>query len=103
MSYLKVNTSKSISGRFEILNYLDGKYKNDIAREIREGLTASQKYIPCKYFYYARGSELFEEICKLPEYYPTRTEISILRDIAPELMQAVSHDDLVELDRKSVV
>ena len=97
MSYQKVNTSKSISGRFEILNYLDGKYKNDIAREIREGLTASQKYIPCKYFYDTHGSELFEEICKLPEYYPTRTEISILRDIAPELMQAVSHQDLVEL------
>jgi L-histidine N-alpha-methyltransferase len=97
MSYPKVDTGKSIPGRFEILNYLDGKYKNDIAREIREGLTASQKYIPCKYFYDTRGSELFEEICNLPEYYPTRTEISILRDIAPELMQTVSHQDLVEL------
>ena len=97
MGYLKVNTGESIPGRFEILNHLDGKYKNVIAREIREGLTASQKYIPCKYFYDARGSELFEEICRLPEYYPSRTEISILRDVAPELMQTVSHQDLVEL------
>ena len=97
MGYLTVNTGKSIPGRFEIVNYLDGKYKRDIAGEIREGLTAPQKYIPCKYFYDTRGSELFEEICELPEYYPTRTEISILRDMAPELMQTASHQDLVEL------
>lgn len=92
-----VNTGKSKRRLVETLNYLDGKYKNDIAREIREGLTASQKYIPCKYFYDTRGSKLFEEICQLPEYYPTRTEISILRDIAPELMRTVAHKDLVEL------
>ena len=92
-----VNTGKSKRRLVETLNYLDGKYKNDIAREIREGLSASQKYIPCKYFYDTRGSKLFEEICQLPEYYPTRTEISILRDIAPELMRTVAHKDLVEL------
>jgi len=81
----------------ETLNYLDGKYKNDIAKEIREGLTASHKYTPCKYFYDTQGSKLFEEICQLPEYYPTHTEISILRDIAPELMKTVAHKDLIEL------
>jgi L-histidine N-alpha-methyltransferase len=91
------NTLKSKQRKVETLNYLDEKYKNDIASEIREGLTASQKYIPCKYFYDTRGSELFEEICQLPEYYPTRTELSILRDIAPELMDTFAHQDLVEL------
>ena len=98
MSYLKrVNAIKSKPRLFETLNYLDGKYKNDIGKEIREGLSTSQKYIPCKYFYDARGSELFKEICQLPEYYPTRTEISIMRDIAPELMETFADKDIVEL------
>ncbi len=92
-----VNISKSKRRLVETLNYLDGEYKNDIGREIREGLSASQKYIPCKYFYDARGSKLFQEICQLPEYYPTRTEISILRDIAPELMETFAYKDIVEL------
>ncbi|HUU64328.1 MAG TPA: L-histidine N(alpha)-methyltransferase [Dehalococcoidia bacterium] len=92
-----VNTGKSKRRLVETLNYLDGKYKNDIGKEIREGLSASQKYIPCKYFYDTRGSKLFKEICQLPEYYPTRTEISILRDIAPELMETFADKDIVEL------
>ena len=92
-----VNTFKSKYRLVETLNYLEGKYENDIARDVREGLTASQKYIPCKYFYDARGSKLFEDICRLPEYYPTRTEISILRDIAHDLMETFAHKDLVEL------
>ena len=82
---------------FETLNYLDGKHKNDIAKDIREGLTASQKYIPCKYFYDAHGSRLFEDICRLPEYYPTRMELSILGEIASELMGTFAQKDLVEL------
>ena len=81
----------------EILDCLDGEYSNNIARDIRDGLTSSPRYIPCKYFYDARGSRLFEEICRLPEYYPTRTEISILREIAPHLMETLDYSDLVEL------
>jgi len=92
-----VNTGKSKRRLVETLNYLDGEYKNDIGKEIREGLSALQKYIPCKYFYDARGLKLFEEICQLPEYYPTRTEISILRVIAPELMETFADKDIVEL------
>ena len=44
------------------------------------GLGRAHKRIPCKFFYDARGSALFEEICRLPEYYPTRTEIAILEE-----------------------
>lgn len=47
-------------------------------QDILHGLRAEQKSLPCKYFYDARGSELFDRICELPEYYPTRTERSIL-------------------------
>ncbi len=96
-SGITLNTSKSGARLVETLNYMDGRYKNDIARDAQQGLTALQKYIPCKYFYDAHGSKLFEYICRLPEYYPTRTELSILREIAPELMGTFAHKDLVEL------
>jgi dimethylhistidine N-methyltransferase len=50
------------------------------ARDVLDGLTQHPKRLPPKYFYDARGSELFEQITTLPEYYPTRTEVGILRD-----------------------
>ena len=49
------------------------------------GLTSVRKTLPAKYFYDAEGSRLFEAICELPEYYPTRTETALLRRIAPEI------------------
>jgi dimethylhistidine N-methyltransferase len=52
------------------------------ARDVLAGLTARPKRLPPKYFYDETGSKLFEEITELPEYYPTRTELSILRDNA---------------------
>ena len=51
---------------------------NDFARDVVAGLSQPQKVIPARYFYDRRGSELFEEITQLPEYYPTRTEIDLL-------------------------
>jgi dimethylhistidine N-methyltransferase len=53
------------------------------------GLTADRKVLPAKYFYDAEGSRLFEAICELPEYYPTRTETALLRRIAPEIAARV--------------
>ncbi len=53
--------------------------------DVREGLARRPKSIPPKYFYDAKGSALFERICTLPEYYPTRTEQMILRDNAAEI------------------
>jgi L-histidine Nalpha-methyltransferase len=49
------------------------------------GLASPRKTLPCKYFYDARGSALFERICDLPEYYPTRTELAILEAHADEM------------------
>jgi dimethylhistidine N-methyltransferase len=49
------------------------------------GLGRPRKRIPCKFLYDARGSALFEEICRLPEYYPTRTEIAILEDNSADI------------------
>ena len=65
--------------------------------DVRRGLTASPKQLPPKYFYDARGSELFEEITRLPEYYPTRTERSILEVNADEIALVSGADTLVEL------
>ena len=60
-------------------------FRDDVLR----GLALPQKEIPAKYFYDARGSELFEEICGLEEYYPTRTETALLRKVASEIADRV--------------
>ena len=59
--------------------------------EVAAGLSAPQKELSPKYFYDQRGSELFEEITRLPEYYPTRTERALLEGWMPELMAAARH------------
>ena len=61
------------------------------------GLSRRSKALPCRFLYDERGSALFEEICKLPEYYPTRTETGILADCAPEISELVGrHAQLIE-------
>jgi dimethylhistidine N-methyltransferase len=57
--------------------------------EVLEGLARPQKALPCKYFYDARGSALFDRICALDEYYPTRTELGILRRHAGAMAAAL--------------
>lgn len=65
--------------------------------DVRRGLGTSPKTLPPKYFYDARGSALFEEITRLPEYYPTRTERTILVACADEIAALSGADTLVEL------
>jgi dimethylhistidine N-methyltransferase len=66
----------------------------DVAREfeadVLSGLAKPQKTVPPKYFYDAEGSRLFEAITELAEYYPTRTEIGLLRTIAPDVAKLIS-------------
>lgn len=61
----------------------------DLRGEVMRGLAATPKSIPPKFFYDQRGSQLFDAICGLPEYYLTRTETAILRDCAGEVAQLV--------------
>jgi L-histidine N-alpha-methyltransferase len=68
-----------------------------LAADVRSGLTATPRYLPPKWFYDERGSELFEEITRLPEYYPTRAEAEILREHAADIATAAGADTLVEL------
>ena len=64
---------------------------------VLNGLGRTPKSIPCKFFYDARGSALFEAICRLPEYYPTRTEVAILEANAAEIATQIGpHSRLIE-------
>ena len=69
----------------------------DLRTDVLQGLGRSPKSLPPKWFYDARGSELFEEITRLPEYYPTRAERQILLARAEEIASATGARTLVEL------
>lgn len=71
---------------------------DDFLAEILTGLGDEPRHLPCKFFYDEQGSKLFDRICGLPEYYPTRTEVGLLRASAPEIAALVGPDcQLVEL------
>src|SRR5438876_2966501 len=65
--------------------------------DVRRGLTSTPKALPPKYFYDAKGSELFEEITRLPEYYPTRAEREVLVAHAGDIARTTNAKTLVEL------
>ncbi len=65
--------------------------------EIRRGLAASPKRLPCRFFYDELGSQLFERICRLPEYYLTRTENALLARVARDIASRTGPCELVEL------
>ena len=85
------------SDQISIENLLQAENESDLIAEIFNGLTAEKKSISSKYFYDGNGSRLFEEITRLPEYYPTRTEKSILRRVAPDIIAFHEYPDIIEL------
>jgi L-histidine Nalpha-methyltransferase len=74
----------------ETLNYAE-----DYSDALLAGLKSEPKHIPCKYFYDAEGSRLFERICATPEYYPTRTELSLLHRHAREIAALIGPDAVI--------
>jgi len=72
-------------------------HRAQLLEDVRHGFTAYRKHLPSKYFYDARGSELFEQITTLPEYYLTRAETEILEAHADALMDRLQPDEMVEL------
>jgi L-histidine N-alpha-methyltransferase len=78
-------------------SYLHEGQERSLAEDVLDGLTRPFKEIPPKHFYDARGAELFDRICELPEYYPTRTERSILQGSAELLASTTGAAELVEL------
>lgn len=69
----------------------------EITGQIRKGLMSEEKYLPSKLFYDDAGSELFEEITRLDEYYPPRLEAGLLRRVAAEKNSGFENRDIVEL------
>lgn len=92
------NRHKSWQARLKIDYLLDKQaIEKDDIQDVIGGLSKANKSLPARYFYDARGSQLFEDICQLPEYYPTRTEASILKQHATEIIHRTQADELVEL------
>lgn len=69
----------------------------DIEADVRAGLLSSPRSLPPKYFYDERGSQLFEQICTTPEYYPTRTEEKLLTHYSKEIIAKVKPAEIMEL------
>src|SRR5438067_850990 len=80
-----------------IESHLSGADERSLADDVLDGLTRPFKELPPKHFYDARGAELFDRICELPEYYPTRAERAILEQEADELARLTGAAELVEL------
>ncbi|KOP27333.1 methyltransferase [Hapalosiphon sp. MRB220] len=85
-----------VTTSLKILTYPFKSVKND-GQDVIQGLAQAPKTLPPKYLYDDRGSELFEQICELPEYYPTRTEARILSQYADEIAEITGACELVEL------
>ncbi len=69
----------------------------DLRADVRAGLTATPRSLPARWFYDERGSALFDEITRLPEYYPTRAERAVLAAHAGDVAAATRAEELVEL------
>ncbi|HEX5853384.1 MAG TPA: L-histidine N(alpha)-methyltransferase [Solirubrobacteraceae bacterium] len=78
-------------------SHLDGASERSLAEDVLDGLTRPFKELPPKHFYDARGAELFDQICELPEYYPTRAERAILERSSAEIAALTGAVELVEL------
>jgi len=90
--------SEAAQAQIEVEVHLDADGAARMEHDVRRGLTAEPKELPPKYFYDARGSQLFEQITELPEYYPTRAERSILAERGREIVAAAGEPPtLVEL------
>jgi L-histidine N-alpha-methyltransferase len=102
---MKADLSQSVQGNLQTSDRLRIEHlliqstisQSDKGRDAIAGLTSATKSLPPRYFYDDRGSELFEQICELPEYYPTRTEAGILHQYSGELAQMTGPCELVEL------
>ena len=77
--------------------------QTEFQQDLITALSQSSKHISPKYFYDAKGSSLFDQICDLPEYYPTRTELLILKEHAADIAKKIGHKaELIELGAGSL-
>ncbi|MFI6509244.1 L-histidine N(alpha)-methyltransferase [Streptosporangium sp. NPDC050855] len=82
----------------QLIDHLGGEHlRESLTRDVRAGMTATPKWLPPKWFYDEAGSDLFSRITRLPEYYPARRELAILRRHALDIAVRSGADTLVEL------
>ncbi len=84
-----------INERLKIYYLNNSPKTNSFAEDVRIGLTAKKKFLLPKYFYDERGSQLFEHICMTDEYYPTKSEISILKTLSPTISERNNDKNLI--------
>lgn len=84
-----------INDRLKIYEIKHLSETNTFAEDVKIGLTSENKYLLPKYFYDSKGSELFEKICDTEEYYPTRTEISILKNLSDIISERNKEKNLI--------
>src|SRR5438105_6479975 len=92
-----LTSPEPVADAIRIESHLAGADERSLADDVLDGLTRPFKELPPKHFYDARGAELFDRICELPEYYPTRAERAILEQEADELARLTGAAELVEL------
>ena len=99
MSILDRQSSSKLinNSRFSLEYFSHSAATKDDGRDIINGLKQKQKKLSPQYFYDAKGSQLFEQICQLPEYYPTKTEASILSKYATDIARVTGEVELIEL------
>ncbi|MDA3867423.1 MAG: L-histidine N(alpha)-methyltransferase [Salinivirgaceae bacterium] len=95
MSSIRTNTT--IEQKATTDKQLHREPTDQIIQEIGNGLLLKQKTISSRFFYDKRGSELFEKITKLPEYYPPQVEKELLKKVAPWLISNTKATDIIEL------
>jgi L-histidine N-alpha-methyltransferase len=86
-----------VEAAIRIDSHLGDGHERSLAEDVLDGLTRPFKELPPKHFYDARGAQLFDRICELPEYYPTRAERAILEETAEEIAALTGAAELVEL------
>ncbi|MDB9314148.1 L-histidine N(alpha)-methyltransferase [Spirulina sp. CS-785/01] len=83
--------------KIHYLHETDTVVSPELGQDVIQGLSQSPKTLPTRYLYDEKGSQLFEQICELPEYYPTRTEANILRQYASKIASMTGLCELIEL------
>ena len=89
--------SRRYSGAVQCMTIAPARHVPDLEEDARVGLLEPPRSLPPKYFYDAHGAELFNRICETPEYYPTRTEDTLLRQYGGEIIALARPDYLIEL------
>src|SRR6516225_9045019 len=91
-----METEATPNKRFQVYELDMEMHRRSFARDVAFGLTAPQKWLPPKHFYDDRGSQLYDRICGMPEYYLYRAELEILNTYAAEIHAEIGHLPLVE-------